>query len=383
MKRGIAALRPVYVVGIGLSRYTKPSPVGFVDLGLNAIREALADAGVAWKAVDSATVGTVNIGMAAGRAMLRYLGATGLAISQCENASASGSTAFRHAVIEVASGMSEVSLAVGVDKAAIVNSASAKTGVGSLPADAMIPAAAFALVASDVMSRYGVTREDLARVAVKNHGNAAHNPYAHFQKARTLDEVLAEPEIAGPLTRLQCCPIGDGAAATIVVSEDALKRLGIEKSRAVRVLASVSRSERLYAPNEWATVELTREAVARAYEEASICPKDLDVVEVHDAFSIEEILYTEALGLCDRGEGARFTNEGKSAIGGSCAISPSGGLLAMGHPLGPTGVGQICEITRQLRGEAGGRQQPDAKVGLAHMVGIGQVCLVHVLRAPD
>jgi acetyl-CoA acetyltransferase len=148
-------------------------------------------------------------------------------------------------------------------------------------------------------------------------------------------------------------------------------------------VASVSASERLYGPGQWATQELTRETVARAYDQAKVGPGDLDVVEVHDAFSIEEIMYTEALGLCDSGEGARYVASGKSAIGGRCAVSPSGGLLAMGHPLGPTGIGQICEIARQLRGEAGERQQPRARCGLAHMVGVGQVCVVHVLRAPE
>jgi len=383
MSRGFASLRPVYVVGIGLSRYTKPSEATFVDLGLRAVRAAVADAGISFDAVDSASVGTVTLGMAAGRAFLKYMGATGLAIQQVENASASGSTAFRQACLEVASGVSEVSLAVGVDKAAVINSASTKTGLSSLAGPAMIPAAAFALMASDVRQRYGWTREDLARVAVKNHGNAAKNPHAHFQKARSLEEVLAEPEIAGGLTRLQCCPIGDGAAAVIVASDEAIRKIGITRARAPRVLASVARSERLYGPTDWATVELTRETTARAYEEAAIGPRDLDVVEVHDAFSIEELLYTEALGLCDRGEGARFLASGKTHIGGQVAVSPSGGLLAMGHPLGPTGIGQICEITRQLRGEAGARQQPNARVGLAHMVGVGQVCFVHVLRAAD
>jgi acetyl-CoA acetyltransferase len=268
-----------------------------------------------------------------------------------------------------------------VDKAGAPNSAAAKTGLRTLAGSAMIPAAAFALMASDVMHTSRLTREDMARVAVKNHGNAAKNPFAHFQKERTLEEVLAEPEIAGVLTRLQCCPIGEGAAAAVVASEDAVRRLRIPPARAVRILSSTSTSERVYDPGAWATVELTRDTVTRAYDEAGVGPEDLDVAEVHDAFTIEEILYTEALGLCARGEGARLVSEGKTCIGGECAVSPSGGLLAMGHPLGPTGVGQICEITRQLRGEAGPRQQPDAKIGLAHMVGVGQVCVVHVLRA--
>lgn len=383
MSKGLSALRPVYVVGTGLARYSKPSEQSFVDLGLTAVRAAVADAGLTWPAVQSATVGTVTLGMAAGRTFLRYMGATGLAIQQVENASASGSTAFRQACIEVASGMSEVALAVGVDKAAPVSSASAKTGLGTLAGPAMIPAAMFAMMANQSLDRFGLTPQDLARVAVKNHLNAARNPFAHFQKARTLEEVLAEPKIAGGLTRSQCCPIGDGAAAVVVASEAAIARLGLLRQRAVRVLASVATSERLYAPGTWVTVELTRETAARAYDEASVGPKDLDVVEVHDAFSIEELLYMEALGLCDPGDASRWLASGKSSIGGECAISASGGLIAMGHPLGPTGVGQICEIARQLRGEAGPRQQPNARVGLAHMVGIGQVCVMHVLRAPN
>jgi acetyl-CoA acetyltransferase len=383
VSKGISALRPVYVVGIGLTRYSKPSETSFVDLGLTAVRAAVADAGIAWSDVQSATVGTVTLGMAAGRAFLRYMGATGLAIQQVENASASGSSAFRQACLEVASGMSEVALAVGVDKAAPINSAATKTGLSTLAGPALFPAALFGLMANDAMQRHGLRPEDLARVSVKNHNNAAKNPFAHFQKARTLEEILSEPKIAGELTRSQCCPIGDGAAAVLVASEAAVKRLAIAPRRAVRVLSSVARSERLYAPEQWATVELTRETVARAYDEAGVGPKDLDVVEVHDAFSIEELLYMEALGLCDAGEGGRWLREGKTEVGGECAISASGGLLAMGHPLGPTGVGQICEITRQLRNEAGARQQPDARIGLAHMVGVGQVCVVHILRNAD
>ena len=383
MGASLARLRPVHVVGIGLHRYQKPSETTFVELGLTAVRAALADAALAWPSIESAYVGNATLGMAAGRAMLRYLGATGLSIAQVENASASGSTAFRQACLEVASGVSDVALAVGVDKAAPITRASSKAGISSLTGPAMIPAASFAMMASAYMKDAGIGPEDVARVAVKNHGNAAKNPFAHFQKARTLEEVIREPPVAGCLTRLQCCPIGDGAAAAIVASDAAIERLGLARARAVRVVASVSASERLYAPAAWAAEELTRETVDRAYDDAKIRAADLDVVELHDAFSIEEILYTEALGLCDAGGGARHLASGKSSIGGDCAVSASGGLLAMGHPLGPTGVGQVCEIARQLRAEAGPRQQPNARWGLAHMVGVGQVCVVHVLRAPE
>ena len=194
--------------------------------------------------------------------------------------------------------------------------------------------------------------------------------------------MLADP-VAGTLTRLQCCPVGEGAAALLVASEDAIERLGIDARRAVRVRASVTRTERVYEPGAGSDAALTRETVLRAYDEAGIGPDDLDLVELHDAFTIEELLYLEAIELCPPGQGAAALEAGAFDVGGRCAVSASGGLLSMGHPIGPTGAGQIAELTRQLRGEAGARQQPDAQLGLAHMVGIGAVCVVHVLERGD
>ncbi|MCP4035940.1 MAG: thiolase family protein [bacterium] len=378
MGRTLLDLRPVYVVGIGLHRYQKVSAASYIDLGLRAVREAVADAGIEWPSVESAFVGNAVLGMAPGRPMLKHLGATGLAVSHVENASASGSTAVRHACLDVASGTCDVSIAIGVDKPGSVPLSMSWTGAERF--SDMSPLLSFALLTNDYMNRYGTSPEEIAAVAVKNHGNAANNPYAQFQKARTLEQVLEHP-VAGSLTRLQCCPFGEGAAAVIVASDEGIERLGIAAERAVQVIGSVSRSERVYAPGDSVITELTRETAAQAFDEAGVGPADLDVVEVHDAFTVEELLYTEALGLCAEGEGARYLAEGRSQIGGDCAVSPSGGLIAMGHPFGPTGVGQVAEVTRQLRGEAGVRQHAGARVGLAHMVGLGQVCFVHVLRA--
>ena len=380
MKKTLRQMRPVYVAGIGLHRYQRMSDTPYVTLGLTAIREALADAGIEWRAVESAYTGTALIGMAASRPMLRHLGATGIAMAQVENASASGSTAVRQACLDVASGLTDVSLAVGVDKPGPVAMAPAKTNIHDLVGRRVVPFTHFALLANEYMNRYGATAEQVAMVAVKNNRNGANNPYAQRQKAVTLEEVLAGPPISGSLTRLQCCPIGEGAAAVIVVSDDAIEKLGLNRSRAIRVTASVSRSERVYRGAKNFDAELTRETVAQAYEEAQISPQDVDVIELHDAFTIEELLYVEAMGLCGEGEGARMITSGAGDIGGKCAISASGGLLAMGHPIGPTGAGQVAEITRQLRGEAGGRQHPNARIGLAHMVGVGAVCVVHVLQ---
>ena len=380
MKKTLREMRPVYVVGIGLHRYQRMSETPYVTLGLTAVREALEDANIEWRSVESAYTGTAMLGMAASRPMLRYLGATGIPMAQVENASASGSTAVRQACLDVASGIADVSIAIGVDKPAPMALASAKTNIHDLVGRRVVPFTHFALLANEYMNRYGATAEQVAAVAVKNNRNGANNPYAQRQKAVTLEEVLAGPRISGSLTRLQCCPVGEGAAAVIVASDDAIEKLRIDRSRAVRVTASISRSERIYRGEKNFDAELTRETVAQAYDQAQISPQDLDVVELHDAFTIEELLYVEAMGLCGEGEGARMIASGDADIGGKCAISASGGLLAMGHPIGPTGAGQVVEITRQLRGEAGIRQQPNARIGLAHMVGIGAVCVVHVLQ---
>ncbi len=380
MAKTLLDMRPVYVVGIGLHRYQRLSDTTYVELGLTAVREALNDCGIRWQALESVYHGTALLGMAATRPMLRYLGATGIPMAQVENASASGSSAFRLACLEVAAGVSDVVLAVGVDKPDMPRLAAAKAGIRDLVGSRIVPFTHFALLANEYMSRYGATAEQIGAVAVKNSRNGANNPYAQRQKARRLDEVMAGPPIAGSLTRLQCCPIGEGAAAAIVASDEAIDRLGIDRARAVRVIGSVARTERVYGDGKNWDAGLTGETVEQAYRESGITARDLDVIELHDAFTIEELLYIEAMGLCGAGEAAGLLERGETDIGGRCAVSPSGGLLAMGHPIGPTGVGQIAEITRQLRGEAGVRQQPKARTGLAHLVGLGAVCVVHVLQ---
>ena len=374
-------LRPVYVVGIGFHRYQFASETPYVELGLAAVRMALADAGLDWPAVESAYVAKALLPMAPGRAMLRHLGATGLPIVHVENASASGSAAFRHAAIEVAAGITDISLVVGVDKPMPIGRAESLARIGSLADDAIAPFTHFALLADAYAQRTGARVEDIALVAVKNHRNGSKNPFAQHQKERTLDEILNGKKIAGSFTSLQCTPVGEGAAAVIVASEEGLRRYGIGLDRAVRVLSSAGRSQRIYDDATRYDAMLTEETTQIALAEAQVSPRQLDVVELHDAFTVEEVEYVEAMGLCDDGQAVPLLKEGAFDIGGRCAVSPSGGLIAMGHPIGPTGVGQIGEIARQLRGEAGARQQPNARLGLAHMVGVGAVCNAHVLAA--
>lgn len=372
-------LRTVRVAGVGMHPYQFPSETPYVHLGLTAIRAALADAGLRWPDIEAAFVGTTGTGMASGRTMFRHLGSTGLAVMQVENASASGSTAFRSALTAVACGQADVALAVGVDKFGDAQRSGRKDGLERLSDSVHIPLVKFALLAREYLERYGLTPEDMARVAVKNHANAAGNPFAQFRKPRSLEQVMQSPKVVGELTALQCTPRGEGGAAAIVVSDDAIARLGLDPRRAIRVASSVMNSERLDDGREPAIVAMARDSAQRACALAGVRPEALDIVELHDAFSIEELIYTEAFGVCEPGRAAEFLKSGASAIGGRCAVNPSGGLIGQGHPLGPTGIGQIAEIVRQLRGENGARQHPGARSGMAHMIGVGSISIAHVL----
>lgn len=381
MVKTLKDMRPVYVIGAGWHRYQNPSDTSFVTLGLTAVRGALADAGIEWPEVQTAYVATALLPMAPGRAILRHLGASGVELVHIENASASSSAAFRKACIEVASGVSDVALVLGVDKhLAPRGRAEAHTGIGSLANDAIVPFTHFALLADQYAQRWGVSPDDIARVAVKNHSNGAKNPNAQRQQERTLEEILGGRVVSGNFTTLQCTPVGEGAAAVIIASEDAIRRLGVSGDKPVRVTGSAARSERVYADPTRFDATLTSETTEIALRDAGLKPEQIDVVELHDAFTVEEVEYVEAMGLCQPGAAVAQLMEGAWDIGGRCAVNPSGGLIAMGHPIGPTGVGQIGELALQLRGVAGARQQPGARTGLAHMVGVGAVCYVHTLQ---
>ncbi|MEA2817361.1 MAG: hypothetical protein QOI93_5062, partial [Rhodospirillaceae bacterium] len=277
MAKILKDLRPVYVVGIGWHRYQPLSETPYVMLGLPAIRQALADAGISWPDVESSYIGTGLLGMAAGRAMLKHLGATGRPLVHIENASASGSAAFRHACIEVASGIADVSLAIGVDKPGAIQRAFTKTGIGNLADDAIVPFTHFALLTNEYANRHGVTPQDVALVAVKNHRNGSLNPHAHRQQERSLDEILGGKPVAGTLTALQCCPVGEGAAAVIIASEDAIKRLGIDPGRAIRVTAAAASSEGAGA-HTGADAAITKDTIADALKQAGLTPKDIDLL---------------------------------------------------------------------------------------------------------
>ncbi len=278
MSRNQLAERDSFIGGIGFHPYQRRSDTTYVTLGLTAAREALADAGVAWTDVQSAYSGTALLGMGSSRIMLSRLGSTGIPMAQVENAAASGSTAVAQACLEVASGQSDLVLALGVDKPrGGLGAAPGQAGIENLEGGTIVPFTHFALLASEYMDAHGVSAEQVAGVALKKQRNGSLNPNAQSQNERTLEEILAEP-ISGSMTRLQCCPVGEGAAAVVVASGDAIDRLGIDRRRAVRVLSSVTRTERLYGPGEGIDAALTAETAGLAFDAASVDPRDVDVV---------------------------------------------------------------------------------------------------------
>lgn len=368
--------REVIVLGAGLYRYGIYPEIPFTAMGAQAINNALQDAGIEWKDIEIGYCSYTNLGNAAGHILALRIGSNGMTMTNVENASASGNAAFREAYLAIASGAHDVALAIGVDK---LNAY--RHGKSSQDQKEIVKAPintgmmrGFAERAHQHMQEYGTTVRQMAMVSVKSHFNGSLNPYAHYQQSVTLEEVSQARMVADPLTVLHCCPWDEGAAAVILCSKDAAAKYTTKPCPTV--LASACTGNLGIDP----LVELTQMTAARAYDMAGVGPKDLNLVELHDAATIEEILYYEALGLCQMGEGGKLMESGATEIGGRIPVNTSGGLISMGHPIGPTGIGQIAELLWQIRGTAGKRQIPqNPRVGLAHMVGAGGVCFIHIL----
>ncbi|MDP1818481.1 MAG: thiolase family protein [Acidimicrobiales bacterium] len=376
-------LDDVYVIGVGMTPFGQHEvPVG--DLAFEAGVAALADAGIRFDDVGVLYNGYIGGGgLLAGITVAKDFGLTGLPIVHVENASATGSSAFREAVLQVAGGHAEVAMALGFDDMNRMGGPGLfKPGVETV----MLPAAFFAMWATRRMHDYGTTVETFAQIAAKNWNHARHNPLAQRRADHevTVEEVLASRMIAYPHTSKMACAAGAGAACAIVASRSVAERVAASRPL-VRVAASAQETERYTDGHVFmgAVVgpgELTRTTSRAAYEQAGLGPADLDLVHVHDAFPIEELMYYELLGVCGDGEGDKLVAEGATALGGRIPFSTDGGLTARGHPGGPTGLAQIFDVTRQLRGEADGCQVEGARTGLAHMMGAGSVCVIHVLQ---
>ncbi|MBM3555779.1 MAG: thiolase family protein [Alphaproteobacteria bacterium] len=365
-------MRTVYVAGVGSTTFGRHPDRSLRHLGWEACRDAIADAGIAPSALAAGYCGNalapaIQGETSVGQNVFWEVGLAGLPVINVENACASGSTALHQGWMAVAGGFHDAVIVVGVEKAVMPKGMPLNVGAGEMETQlGDIFPGFFAMMAQRHALSFGTTREQMAKVAVKNRANGMLNPLVQFKKTVTVEEVLASPMIADPITLNSCCANADGAAAAILCDEATARRLGRAK---VRIAASVLRSGDYDSERDLAIWDSEAKAARLAYALAGLGPEDLDLVELHDAFSICEIVHCEGLGLCKPGEGGRLLDEGATALGGRIPVNPSGGLLAKGHPIGASGVGQIAEIAWQLRGRAGPRQIAGARVGLAQMMG--------------
>jgi acetyl-CoA acetyltransferase len=355
------------------------------DLGAQAALLALKDAGMTMKDVEILVCGNLYQSNATvGQRILKEIGQTGIPVINVSNACATGSTAFRETYYSIASGAYDIGMAVGVEqmgKAGLLGLGAGGGGGVSLEGvlgSGLMPAV-FGQAGVEHMRKYGTTFEQFAKVAVKNHKHSMHNPYSQYQVEMSLEDVMNARMVAWPNTLYMCCPTGDGAAAAILCSMDKAKQYTTTPIKVgASVLTSDPWSERDLTMFDVNT--LTRNAAKEAYEKAGVGPQEVNVVELHDCFATAELLHYENLGLCGEGEAGRMIDEGDATHGGRVVVAPSGGLLSKGHPLGATGVANIVEIVWHLRGEAGTRQVEGAKVGLAHVIGLGSACTIHILQ---
>ncbi|QGG94000.1 thiolase family protein [Actinomarinicola tropica] len=375
--------RRVLVVGVGMHPFGNDG-VAATDMGYVAGVAALDDAGIDFPEVGALYNGYIGGGITAGVHLAKDLGLTGLPVTHVENASATGSSAFGEAVHAVAGGRVDVAMALGFDDMNRMGGLgrSGKRGLGA--EDVMLPAAFFAMWATRRMHEVGTTVETFAAIAAKNWNHARENPMAQRRADHemTVEEILASTMISYPHTSKMACAAGGGGAAAVVASEDVARRLG---GPMIEVVASQQRSEtytdgHVFLGAVIGPAQMTRDTAADAYEQAGLGPRDLDLVQVHDAFPIEELVYYELLGICGDGEGDKLVASGETSLGGRIPFSTDGGLTARGHPGGPTGLAQIHETVLQLRGGAGPRQVEGARTGLCHMAGAGSVCVVHILQ---
>ncbi len=382
-------MREVAVIGLGMTKWGELWEKSLRTIFVEAALLALDDAGV--EKIDSMYIGCMSSGLFVGQEHLAslladYLSQVPTPSARVESACASGGLALRMGFIDVASGMSDVVLVSGVEKMTDVSGHEATYALGTA-ADQEYEGfhgitfpGLYALIARAHMEKYGTTREQLAMVAVKNHHNGSKNPLAQFPYEITVDSVLNSVMVADPLRILDCSPITDGAAAVVLCPVEMARKM---KKPVVKIIGSghATDSIALSSRKDITWLEATYQAAKKAYSMANKEPKDMHVIEVHDCFTIAEICVTEALGLVEKGRGGQAVELGVTSLGGKIPVNTSGGLKAKGHPVGATGVAQVVEIVKQLRGEAGERQVKGARVGMTqNMGGSGGSTLVHILE---
>lgn len=395
-------MQDVYVIGVGMTRFGKYPEETIKTLSRTAVLRACEHAGIEPRDIQMAAVGNAFQGIATGQesirgqVVLRAMGIGDIPVFNVENACASSATAFQVAWMDLALGLHDIGLALGFEKMYIddrekrlalfsaamdqdviqamiklmrqheeqsTKKLAEKEGTVSAEKKSVGSKSAFmeiyAMAARMHMEQYGTTQRQFAAISAKNHFNSQFNPYAQYQEPMTIEEVLAAPLVAYPLTRPMCSPVGDGASAAILATKKGIKKIGVSKP--IKVLAALLGSGKDRALNE---PDIGERLSKKAYEMAGVGPQDIDVVEVHDATAFGELRAIESLGFCPTGEGGPFSEAGNTALGGEIPVNPSGGLESKGHPVGATGVGQVAEIVWQLRGEADKRQVENARIGM-------------------
>ena len=387
----------VNVLGVGMIKFAKPGESDdYHVMAAGAARAALADAGVDYKEIQQAYAGYVFGDSTCGQRALYEVGLSGIPIFNVNNNCSTGSTALMLAAQAVAGGMAECVLAVGfekMEKGALGSKYGDRANPVEQHAGVMVkvqgftqapPAAQmFGGAGREYRWKYGTKKETFGQVSVKARKHAAKNPYAIFTQELSLDEVMAAPEVFDPLTRYQCCPPTCGAAAAVVCSDEFAKKKGVQKPVWIAAQTMTTDFPSSFGEDSMIKMvgyDMAAAAARQAYEQAGLGPDDLDVVELHDCFTANEILTYEALGLCKEGEAEKFVWVGGNTYGGEVVTNPSGGLLSKGHPLGATGLAQCTELVWQLRGQADKRQVEGAKVALQHNLGLGGACVVTIYR---
>lgn len=390
--------RKAYIVGVGMTKFEKPGSKDwdYPDMAREAGTKAIEDAGIKFEDIEQAAVGYCYGDSTCGERAFYELGHSGIPIYNVNNNCSTGSTALFMAKQFVEGGLSECAMALGFEKMEkgslgikYTDRTMAldkhfevmmdKRGFGEGPPTAQM----FGNAGLEHNEKYGTTPEHFAKIGYKNHKHSVNNPYSQFQDEYSLEDILNAPQVFGPLTKLQCCPTSDGGAAAIVASEEFVVKHGLE-DKAIEILgmAMTTDFDSSYGGSMMKMVgqDMTASAAQKVYEQSGLGPENVDVVELHDCFSANELITYEGLGLCEEGKAGEFIDSEANTFGGKVVVNPSGGLISKGHPLGATGLAQASELTWQLRGEADKRQVDGAKVALQHNLGLGGAAVVAMYR---
>ncbi len=393
--------RKTYVIGVGMTKFEKPGSRDwdYPDMAREAGTNALEDAGIEVTELEQAVVGYCYGDSTSGQRAFYELGHPGIPIYNVNNNCSTGSTALFMAKQFVEGDIADCVMALGfekMEKGSLGIKYTDRTisldkhmqvmvqerGVAQAPVAPQM----FGNAGIEHMEKYGTKPEHFAKIGWKNHKHSVNNPYSQFQDEYSLEDILSAPTVFGPLTKLQCCPTSDGAGAAIVASEDFIKKHGLgDKAVEIIAMAMTTDFPSSYEKSMIKMVgsDMTKAAAQKVYEQSGFGPENMDVVELHDCFSCNEMITYEALGLCEEGKGGEFVDSGAQTYGGKVVVNPSGGLISKGHPLGATGLAQCAELNWQLRGEADKRQVEGAKLALQHNLGLGGAAVVAMYRKAD